>query len=126
MTTLDVTDVLGSPEFQTSFVVHRKNQSVNPANGRAAESYVSGFPSTERGVVYPASGSKMARSPEGESVVADIVVVSKFKLTEGVDGVLQADVVTWNGRDYTVMNTNDYSQYGQGFIEAICVKKTIN
>ena len=38
---------------------------------------------------------------------------------EGGEG-LDADIVTWNGRRYTVVTVDDYSRYGAGFTCATC------
>lgn len=121
MPTLDVTRVLDNPKFKTSFDVSRKTQVVGN-DGRATET---GSTSTQSGVVLPAEGGKLVRTPEGETVSADIEIVTKFILTEGT-GTTQADIVTWNGDDYTVVDTNDFSEYGVGFIQAYGVKKALN
>ena len=121
MPTLDVTRVLDNPRFKTSFQVSRKTQVVG-TDGRATET---GPPSTQSGVVLPAEGGKLVRTPEGETAMADIEIVTKFLLTEG-GGATQADIVTWKGSDYTVVDTNDFSEYGVGFIQAFCMKKALN
>lgn len=121
MPTLDVSDVISSPEFVTSIQVRRSTQSV-ASTGMASETVVS--TQTIAGVVYPASGSRMVRTPEGEMITGDLSVVTRFQLTEG-GGTQQADVVIWKGKEYTVMNTSDFSEFGAGFMLAICVRRSI-
>jgi len=121
MPLIDVSQLLHDPDFTTTFVVARGTQTVD-SHGRASETRTT---STQTGVVYPASGNKLIRTPEGENIIGDITIVTQFQLTEGDGASNQADLVTWNGRTYTVVNTNDYSQYGNGFIEAVCIKKTL-
>lgn len=43
-----------------------------------------------------------------------------FRLTAGSDGDSIADIATWQGRDYTAANVNDYSHFGRGFVAASC------
>ena len=43
-----------------------------------------------------------------------------FRLTDGKGADSIADVVTWQGRDYTVANVNDYSHFGSGFVAVSC------
>lgn len=67
----------------------------------------------------------MFRIAEGEHVSDDITVVTKFRLTNGQDNV-QADIVIWGGREWTVIALEDFSEYGEGFIAAHCRKRTLN
>jgi hypothetical protein len=46
-------------------------------------------------------------------------VHSRFLLQAGSDGQ-DADIVTWNGRSYTVTNVGDWSRFGIGFTAANC------
>ena len=122
MPLIDVSDVLDDPDFATTFTVARKTQSIDNF-GRASES---GTTTTQTGVVYPASGRNLVRSAEGEMITGDIVVVTKYRLTEGNGATTQADVIGWGGTTYTVINTNDFSEYGAGFIKATCLKLSLN
>lgn len=126
MPTLDVADIISSPEFQTSFVVSRRIQTVNPATGLAAEVLETGFPQTQFGVVTPASGKRLVRNAEGENVVGDIQVVTKFRLSEGDGSSYSPDIVTWKSQQYWVAAVNDYSEFGAGFIVATCLKKALD
>lgn len=120
MPLLDVTDVLDDPDFKTTFVVKRTTQTVNNY-GEAVETVVS---STQSGVVFPTSGKELFRKADAESVGGDIMVVTKFRLTTGGSGVA-ADIIVWGGNEWTVMRTKDFSEYGQGFIQADCFKRTM-
>lgn len=114
MPSVDVTDILSDPDFATTFDVIRRTQTVN-AKGRAENSET--LNRSVVGVVVPASGSKMVRTPEGTMQIGDIKVITSFDLTDGT-GENDCDVVVWKGNRYNVINTNDYSEYGRGFIEA--------
>lgn len=121
MPTIDVSDVLNDPEFRTTFQVRRGTQSIN-SHGRATLAETT---TTQSGVVYPANGRQLFRNAEGEHVAGDIIVISKFRLTNG-SGATQADIVTWAGSEWTVIGVNDFSEYGQGFIVATCNKRMLN
>lgn len=115
MPRLDVNDLLFDPDFATTFDVTRKTQLVGD-DGRAA--FVTDVTPKVVGVVYPASGKQLVRGSDGEMVQGDITIVTPFKLTNG-KGDLDADVISWNGSRYTIKGTNDYSQFGRGFIIAV-------
>ncbi|MDT1847832.1 head-tail adaptor, partial [Klebsiella pneumoniae] len=42
-----------------------------------------------------------------------------FRLTQGQPG-LDADIVTYRGRDYRVTFVDPYTAYGAGFVQAHC------
>ena len=64
-------------------------------------------------------GDVLVREAEGSRVEASIVIHTRFKLIAGKAGKT-ADVVNWNGNQYTVVNVADYSTYGRGFVCANC------
>jgi hypothetical protein len=59
------------------------------------------------------------RMAEGSRINGSITVHSQFNLIAGSDGI-DADIVTWNGRSYTVTNVGDWSRFGIGFTAANC------
>lgn len=120
MPNLDVSDVLDDPDFMTSFTVRRTTQTVN-SYGETVETTTT---STQTGVVFPTSGKELLRNSDGENIGGDVMVVTKYLLTSGQDNV-EADIVIWGGHEWTVMRTKDYSEYGQGFIQANCYKRTL-
>jgi len=48
-----------------------------------------------------------------------------FRLVDGSAGY-DADEVEWSGRTYTVVNVNDYSHFGRGFVCATCDLKPLS
>lgn len=115
MPLLDVSDILLDPDFvDLSLICIRQTQSI--VNGLAVNAQVK-TPFT--GVVTSAGGSELNRNAVGETVKGTIIICTKFRLDDGSIG-RSADIVTWNGANYTVTQTNDYSKYGEGFIEATC------
>jgi len=59
------------------------------------------------------------RLAEGSRITGSITVHSQFNLIAGADGI-DADIVTWNGRQYTVTNVGDWSRFGIGFTASNC------
>lgn len=116
MPLLDVSDILADPDFADSAVVTRTTVTVDPQTGRAAGSETDTPISV---VVTSDKGRNLQRNPEAAVSTGSILMHSVFRFTEGGDG-LDADIVTWNGRRYTVVTVDDYSRYGAGFTCATC------
>lgn len=116
MPLLDVTEVLIDPMFQdTTLSVVRSVETVG-SNGRNT------FATTTTpfaGVVVQASGDQLQRQPDGSMHTDSINIYTQFQLVSGESATV-ADVVTWQGRRYTVMRVLDWSTYGTGFVNAIC------
>lgn len=116
MAQLDVTDVLLDPDFMdTGLVCERKTQTVGN-NGRAANSTAL---LSFAGVVTSNNGDILERLATGQRTKGSITIHTQFQLVDGGPG-LDADVVQWEGRRYTVSNVNDYSHFARGFIVANC------
>jgi hypothetical protein len=71
------------------------------------------------GVVTNDRGQILNRTAVGEYYPDSIFIATRFALRDGGAGD-SADIVQWNGRQYTVTQVNPYSQYGVGFTEVIC------
>lgn len=115
MPLLDVSEILLDPDFVDSLVCARQTQTVDN-NGIATDSAVS---TPFYGVVTNDTGDLLMRLAEGSRVKGSITVHSRFLLQAGSDGQ-DADIVTWNGRSYTVTNVGDWSRFGIGFTAANC------
>lgn len=116
MPDLDVSDVLSDPLFADSAVVIRSSVGVGPQTGRTVTDEVQTAISV---VVTSDKGRNLQRNPEAAISTGSIVVHSAFRFTEGGNGV-DADVLRWNGNDWTVVTVDDYSRYGAGFTVATC------
>lgn len=115
MPLLDVSSVLDNPMFRDDLVCTRNTQTVGE-NGRAVNKPCN---TSFCGVVTSDTGDLLARLAEGSYIKGSIVVHSRFVLIDGLNGK-DADIVTWQGRQYTVSSVNDYSTYGRGFVAATC------
>lgn len=115
---LDVTDVLTDPDFFDQLICIRNLEEVN-AQGQSVITQPVGGPITFYGVVTSEQGDILERLAGAERIVGTILVITKFRLTDGRLNQT-ADIVQWAGTQYTVKQVNDYSRYGQGFMEATC------
>lgn len=122
MPLLDVSDVLLDPDFMdTSLVCHRQVQTVDEDN--FAKNTVQGIPFS--GVVTVDRSLEARRMEAGQNISGAILIVTQFRLTQGQPGTdstprLDADIVTYNGRDYRVTFVDPYTSYGAGFVQAHC------
>lgn len=125
MPLIDVTRVLSNPLFYTRFDVFRYDQLLvdgvtqisNPRNYQGVT-----------GVVTAVRGRELERFPEEERLAGAIQIYTKFRLTGG-KGATSADEVEWptkSGVYYIVIQVDDWSEYGKGFVQAICVLGQIN
>jgi len=115
MPLLDASEILLDPDFVDSLVCARNTQVVDD-NGIATDTPAS---TPFYGVVTNNTGDLLMRLAEGSRIQGSITVHSRFLLQAGSDG-MDADIVTWNGRQYTVTNVGDWSRFGIGFTAANC------
>lgn len=117
MAQLDVTEILLDPDFMdTGLVCKRSIQTIGDF-GRAVNTVTS---TPFAGVVTSDKGDILERIAGGERKKGSITIHTMFRLTAGSGEDSIADIVTWQGRDYTVANVNDYSHFGRGFVAVSC------
>ena len=114
MPLLDVSDILDDPDFADAITVARVIETVNN-NGRS-EVTTATFETS--GVVTADKGDVLQRTPDGQRVTGSILVHTAFEMKAG-------DIVTWNERQYTAANPNDYSHFGAGFVSVVCDLKPL-
>lgn len=117
MALLDVTEVLLDPDFMDMGLVCKRSTQTVGDNGRATNAQSS---TPFAGVVTSDKGDILERIAGGERKKGSITIHTMFRLTAGDGEDIIADVVTWQGRDYTVAHVNDYSHFGSGFVAASC------
>lgn len=119
---LDVTEVLLDPDFcDYSLVCTRKTQSVD-ADGFATNTDQD---MPFNGVVTVDRSLEAKRMAAGQNISGAILIVTQFRLTQGQQAsagapALDADLVTYNGRQYRVTFVDPYTSYGAGFVQAHC------
>lgn len=119
---LDVSEVLLDPDFaDDTLVCHRQIQTVDSDN----------FPTNTPqdipfiGVVTVDRALEAKRMAAGQNINGAILIVTQFRLTQGQPEMdtsprLDADVVTYCGREYRVTFVDPYTRYGAGFVQAHC------
>ena len=113
---LDVTEALLDPDFvDMTLVCHRQVQTVDEDNfpiNTPQEIPFSGVVTVDRAL-------EAKRMASGQSIGGAILIVTQFRLTQGQPG-LDADIVTYQGRNYRVTFADPYTAYGAGFVQAHC------
>jgi hypothetical protein len=122
MPAIDVTELFTDPDFATTFDVIRKAESVggNGVNAPAIQT-ITGI----IGVVQPVSSLDLIRTEDGSRLMGAINVITKYGLKDG-SGATDADIVVWQNTQYQVETTDDWTQWGAGFISALCKLKQFN
>ncbi|WP_186124219.1 hypothetical protein [Burkholderia gladioli] len=123
MALLDVTDVLLDPDFMdTGLICNRMTQTVDQG-GRATNTIT---PIPFAAVVTSDSGDILHRNADGSRIIGSITLHTPFRLRDGgPDQTADADEIVWSDAPYTVVNVNDYSHYGHGFVCAKCDLKPL-
>lgn len=114
MALLDVTEILLATDFMGAGVIWKRSAQTVGDNGRAT-SVVTTTPFA--GVVTNDKDEVLERLAGGECKKGSITIHTMLRLTAG-GGDRIADIVTWQGRDCTVANVNDYSHISRGFAAA--------
>lgn len=119
---LDMSDVIMDPDFlDTSLVCHRQIQTLDEDN--FPTNTPQDFPFS--GVVTVDRSLEAKRMAAGQNINGAILIVTQFRLTQGQPETdtaprLDADIVTYSGRDYRVTFVDPYTRYGAGFVQAHC------
>lgn len=120
MASLDVSDVLSDPDFQSSFQVTSTTRIVG-ASGRPTNTTTGPVPAL--GVVQPGK-STMRRLDDGSRITAFIDIWTQYPLTAGTkasdSSSRAADVIAWHGRQFTVAMVEDWTDFGAGYLHAEC------
>ena len=116
MPSLNVSRVLLSREFVDRTLVCVRNAQTVGNDGIAVNTPTN---TPFNGVVTSDRGDVLVRMAEGSKVTGTIYIHSQFLLSAGAANQ-DADIVSWNGRQYTVIDIAPYSRYGAGFTCARC------
>jgi galactose-6-phosphate isomerase len=119
---LDVTSVLKDSLFRDHFDVTRNVQTVGN-DGNVIDTPTAFLRIS--GVVNAMNSAILVRNDVGEMLAGDIQIFTKFKLTDGT-GTLDADIVTWDGQQYTIVNIDNWSRFGKGYVRAIAKVLKLN
>jgi galactose-6-phosphate isomerase len=116
MPTLDVSDIPLCVEFADRFDIIRRPETLSQS-GRSVTSQVT-VPGL-LGTIYPTGDQSLVRQADYQTGRRTITVVTNYRLQQEAPGY-QPDLVLYRGNQFLVREIKDFSQYGQGFIEAEC------
>lgn len=116
MPLLDVSELPMDPDFaDDTLVCHRNSQTTDednfPVNTPTDMPFI--------GVVTVDRSLEAKRMAAGQNINGAILIITQFRLTQGQPG-LDADSVTYRGREYRVTFVDPYTAYGAGFVQAHC------
>lgn len=119
MALIDISELLSDPDFADDFTVIRSTRQVGD-DGRTTDSPTYYY---TYGVVQPGErlrdGSGLSQMTDLERAGRDIHIVTPFRLLP-LTHTTAPDQVVWNGQNYRVLHTADWTNYGQGFVTAKC------
>lgn len=125
---IDVDDIVDDPDFcDEELVCHRQVQTIDAHNFPVNTPVDIPF----YGTVTVDRSLEAKRMAAGQNTSGAILIVTSFRLTQGqvaagTDPELDADIVTYCGRDYRVTFVDEYTRYGAGFIQAHCELMNLN
>lgn len=115
MPLIDVTDVLSDPDFVDDFTVIRSTRTVDQ-HGHAIDLPGQFY---TFGSIQPTNGNTLMLLPEAERVGSFITIYTMFPLISLSD-TTAPDRIIWHNKTYQVKMLNDWTDYGQGWVRAIC------
>lgn len=121
MPLLDIAELLTDPDLAAvAFSVTRRQQ-VMGSNG-VASVVTTDIPNLF-GAVYPTGDQSLTRDEAYETQASSIHVVTTFKLRLAAEKIDDStswlpDLVLWKGNHYLMKASDDFTQYGAGFVSA--------
>lgn len=120
---INVSELINDPDFSQTFTVTRTTGQWDAGN------FVLN-PTTFKlyGSIQPLNTKEMAQYPEGDRIkglnkiytVQQLYTTQDGPLEDGEDGLI-SDEVTWQGFQWKILSTNDFSDFG--YYQAIAVRK---
>jgi hypothetical protein len=120
MASLDVSDVLDDPDFNSAFTIIRATATVD----NSGMNQITSTTSQAIGVIQPATQGDLDRLPDAARQTGSIKLYTRFRLNIDALGV-QSDRILWDGSTYTV-NTSNSWLYGAGYYESLAVLTTLS
>lgn len=115
MPTLDMSDVLLSPEFADRFTLIRRTESVSSKG----ETVIQEWPTANViGVFTAASPNQLERLDDHERTQRCMSLITKTQIQSSSYG-RQPDMVDWANDRYIVRLVEPYTRYGRGFVQTL-------
>lgn len=119
MALLDVIEAISDPMLTDMITVYRMAQTVG-SNGRTTSNQTA---TSIYAIVQAGEGRNVNVFDGGQQVQESMNVFSTFVFIAEAEGVT-GDEVEWRGRRWRVTRVVDYSNYGSGYTQAVCLLKT--
>ena len=122
MALIDVSELLSDPDFTDVVqIIQRARSVIQYGENVLTENNLGDI----NLVVQPATPKSLERLPEGAKLVDAINVWHRGVLNvESVNGY--SDIVVWRGDRFAVVDNDDFSNYGNGYTKAICIRERPN
>lgn len=127
MPTLNVSKVLDNPKFQDTATLVRTTVVNDEGYGvpTPVETTIKGV--FIAGYALPGGDGGLIRAPDGERNTNGLTAITRGELSMGDKTTGRtADVIRWRGLEYTVIASNDYSNFGEGYFLAIADQIPLN
>jgi hypothetical protein len=121
MALLDVSELLSDPDFADDFTILRSVRTVDNT-GRTVDTPGAYY---SYGCIQPAKEAQLKQLPELERVGSFISVVTPFRLL-ALTSTTAPDQIIWRCGTYRVKVVRDWTNFGEGFVEAICELETLS
>jgi hypothetical protein len=120
MPDLDVSFVLDDPMFRDTATLVRTTIANTAGYGvpTTTETTIEGV--FIAGYAMPGGDGGLMRRPDGEMNTNGLTAITRGELSMGDKATGRtADIIRWRGLEYTVIASNDYSNFGEGYFLAI-------
>jgi hypothetical protein len=119
MAGIDVTELFVDPDFVDTFNVWRMLQRTNEQGWNEVQQALI---ENIVGVVQPAGMHALQRLPDGINVTGAIEIFTMYPLTNGSQQPrgTGADEIEWNNTRYAVQEIMPWTNWGTGWIRAVC------
>lgn len=125
MPLISVDELMDDPDFVSDTLKVIRTKTEVGLDGMATHSKSPALPFL--GIVHPANSDELERAPEDMIQVGSIVVITAFALRSGdLRCGLEPDQVLWKHEKYIVRKIDDYTEWGAGFVSALCERQAIN
>jgi galactose-6-phosphate isomerase len=114
MPTIDMSEVLLSPEFMDTVTIYRRTQQVSDFG----EMTTVNKPFYNVGVVVTTTPpNALLRGEDEQNEPNTFTIISTFRL-QGPTTNTQPDLVLYLGNQFIIDSVEEYTRYGSGFVEA--------
>lgn len=120
MSRIDVTELMHDPDFVGPITHIFRTSRLN----QFGENVLTECAKETQGSVQPISGKEIQKIPESLRVADMMTFYFEGEIIAAPQGKYP-DILVFNGKRYQVMTVNDWSAWGAGWVEGMCVAERI-